>query len=290
MIDITHYISRSALRQLVAAALDEDLGQGDLTSDLLIPDDLIGSASVRTRSAGVVAGLGVAGLVFQLADERLQFEQHVAEGAACEPGQELATVRGPLRGLLRGERVALNFAQRLSGIATLTAQYVAAVRGTRARIVDTRKTTPGLRAMEKYAVRAGGGRNHRRDLGDAVMIKDNHLAALARRGIGLVQAVAELRDQLPHTVTIEIEVDRLDQIAEVLEAGANTILLDNMTPAQLRAAVEQIDGRAQTEASGGVSLHSVAAIAASGVDIISVGALTHSAPALDIGLDMATED
>ena len=286
MLDITHYLSHTALNALVAAALDEDLGRGDLTSDLLVPDGLQAQAVFRSRSTGVVAGLNLAGIVFQLVDQRVVFEQLVPEGAACEPGQDLAVAHGSARSLLRGERVALNFAQRLSGIATLTAQYVAAARGTRARIVDTRKTTPGLRALEKYAVRAGGGRNHRRDLSDAVMIKDNHLVVIAARGLSLAAAVAEMREQLPHTVTIEIEVDRLDQIALALEAGANTILLDNMTPAQLREAVALIDGRALVEASGGVNLQTVAAIAATGVDIISVGALTHSAPALDIGLDM----
>lgn len=286
MIDITHYISRAELARLVGSALDEDLGRGDLTSDLLIPQNLQATAVFRTRSAGIVAGLNVAGLAFQLCDEQITFEQLVEEGVAVEPGQNLAVVRGSARSLLRGERVALNFAQRLSGIASLTAQYVAAVRGGNARIVDTRKTTPGLRALEKYAVRAGGGRNHRRDLGDAVMIKDNHLVAIAKRGISLPQAVAAMRAELPHTTKIEIEVDRLDQIALALEAGADIILLDNMSPTQLREAVKLIDGRALVEASGGINLQTVAAIASSGVDIISVGALTHSAPALDIGLDM----
>lgn len=286
MLDITRYISTSELHRLVTAALDEDLGRGDITSDLLVPHDLFAAAVIRTRQVGVVAGLNLAGMAFLIADERVTFEPLVEEGTVTEPGQDVAVVRGPARSLLRGERVALNFAQRMSGIATLTAQYVAAVRGTKARIVDTRKTTPGLRALEKYAVRVGGGRNHRRDLGDAVMIKDNHLVAIAKRGMTLPQAVAQMRAELPHTVKIEIEVDRLDQIALALEAGAEIILLDNMLPTQLRKAIELIDGRALTEASGGVNLDTVAAIAASGVDIISVGALTHSAAALDLGLDM----
>lgn len=284
--DITHYISATALHTLLTAALDEDLGRGDLTADLLIAHDLQATAVLRSRSAGVVAGLTLAGFVFQLADERISFQQQAAEGAAVEAGQEIALIRGAARNILRGERVALNFVQRLSGIATLTAQYVAAVRGTKARIVDTRKTTPGLRALEKYAVAAGGGRNHRRDLSDAVMIKDNHLVAIAKSGRTLPEAVAAMRELLPHTVKIEIEVDRLDQIALALEARAEIILLDNMTPSQLREAVALIDGQAICEASGGVNLHTVAAIAAAGVDVISVGALTHSAPALDIGLDM----
>jgi nicotinate-nucleotide pyrophosphorylase (carboxylating) len=182
--------------------------------------------------------------------------------------------------------VALNFVQRLSGIATLTSRYVDAVRGTRARITDTRKTTPGLRALEKYAVRAGGGFNHRRDLSDAMMIKDNHLAVIAARGLSLTEAVTVARESMAHVLKIEIEVDRLDQIAEALAAGADIILLDNMCPADLAEAVTMINGRAITEASGGVSLGNVSEIAATGVDLISVGALTHSAPSLDIGLDV----
>ena len=284
--DITHYIAPTALHALIAAALEEDLGRGDITSDLLIPDELQATAVLRSRSVGVAAGLGIAGTAFSLVDNKLQFVQHLAEGAAVETGQELAMVRGSARSILRGERVALNFAQRLSGIATLTAQYVAAVRGTKARIVDTRKTTPGLRALEKYAVAAGGGRNHRRDLSDAVMIKDNHLVAIAKSGQTLTEAVAAMRERLPHTSKIEIEVDQLDQIALALEAHADIILLDNMTPPQLRDAVALVGGQALCEASGGVNLHTVAAIAATGVAIISVGALTHSAPALDLGLDM----
>lgn len=284
--DLDHYLTPFALRRLVEQALDEDLGRGDVTSDLLVPADLQAVAVFRTRSAGVVAGLPVAALACMVVDPALRFTAHVADGTSIEPGQNLATVAGSARSLLRAERVALNFAQRLSGIASLTARYVAAVHGTRARIIDTRKTTPGLRALEKYAVRAGGGRNHRRDLSDAVMVKDNHLVAIAARGVSLAAALAEAREHLPHTIKIEVEVDRIDQIPAVLEAGADIILLDNMGSEQLREAVRLIGGRAITEASGGVNLQTVSAIAAAGVDLISVGALTHSAPALDIGLDM----
>lgn len=288
-VDLSHYLTAAELHQLVSRAIDEDLGRGDLTSDTLVPPDLRATASLCARDAGVIAGLDIAALVFTIVDPTTTFEPLVRDGATVEPGQPIAHVHGAARSLLRAERVALNFVQRLSGCASLTARYIAAVRGTRARIVDTRKTTPGLRALEKYAVRMGGGRNHRRDLGDAVLIKDNHLVALAARGVTLAEALAEARDALPHTVTIEVEVDRLDQIAAALDAWVDCILLDNMSPAQLRQAVRLIDGRALTEASGGINLATIAEIAATGVDLISIGALTHSAAALDIGLDFGWE-
>ena len=282
---LSDYITEQRLRRLVEMALEEDLGRGDVTSDLLVPPQVAARAVLRSRSEGVIAGLDVAALVFAIVDSRVDFLASIKDGDGVADGQELAEISGAARSLLRAERVALNFLQRLSGIATLTSRYVEIVRGTRSRIVDTRKTTPGLRPLEKYAVRAGGGFNHRRDLSDAVMIKDNHLSAIAARGLSLVDAVKLLRGSLPHTLKIEIEVDRLDQIPDALAAGADIILLDNMTTADLKSAVAMIDGRALTEASGGVSMSSVAGIAASGVDVISVGALTHSAPALDIGLD-----
>lgn len=288
-IDITHYLPATMLRRMVEQALDEDLGRGDITSDLLVPAELLAHAVIRARSAGIIAGLEVSRLVFELVDATTRFVPLVRDGEPVAAGQDLATVTGSAHSLLRAERVALNFVQRLSGVATLTSQYVAAVKGTSARIVDTRKTTPGLRPLEKYAVRAGGGHNHRRDLSDALMIKDNHMSALAARGLSLAEALAQARETLPHTIKIEVEVDRLDQIPAVLEARADIILLDNMDADQLRAAVGMIAGRAVTEASGGVNLKTVAAIAATGVDLISVGALTHSAPALDIALDFAWE-
>lgn len=283
---LSDFITESALRRLVERALEEDLGRGDVTSDLLIPPNVEARAVLRSRVNGVVAGLDIAGLVFELVDVEAQFEALARDGSLVGRDQDLAVVSGAARSLLRAERVALNFLQRLSGIATLTFHYVEAVHGTRARIVDTRKTTPGLRAIEKYAVRAGGGFNHRRDLSDAMMIKDNHLAVIAARGLSLREAVASARESLAHTLKVEIEVDRLDQIAEAIAAGADIILLDNMSPADLGKAVTMIDGRAITEASGGVSLETVSEIAATGVDVISVGALTHSAPSLDIGLDV----
>lgn len=283
---VSDFIAESALRRLVEQALEEDLGRGDVTTDLLIPPNIEARALLRSRVEGVIAGLEVAKLVFQLVDARVQFDPLAGDGIFVTRDQDLAVISGAARSLLRAERVALNFLQRLSGIATLTSQYVEAVRGTRARIVDTRKTTPGLRAIEKYSVRVGGGFNHRRDLSDAMLIKDNHLAVIAARGLSLSAAVARARESLSHTLKIEIEVDRLDQIAEAIAAGADIILLDNMSPEDLRKAVRAIDGRAITEASGGVNLASVSELASSGVDLISVGALTHSAPALDIGLDV----
>ncbi len=285
-VDISHFAGPEIVRRLVGAALDEDLGRGDLTSDALVPPDVKLEAVLRTRGAGTIAGLPIAALVFELVDPAVRWQALVDDGAAVERGAQLALVGGAARSILRAERVALNFLQRLSGIASLTARYVALTRHTTARIVDTRKTTPGLRALERYAVRLGGGHNHRRDLSDAVMVKDNHLQAIAARGLTLAQAIRQARGAWPHTIKVEVEVDRLEQIEAALEAGADIILLDNMSPDELRRAVRLIDGRAIAEASGGVSLETVAAIADSGVDIISVGALTHSAPALDIGLDI----
>lgn len=286
---LSDYMTESGMRRLVERALEEDLGRGDITSDFLVPSDVAARAVLRSRSQGVIAGLDVAAMVFAVADAQVQFAALIGDGDAAAPGQELGVVSGPARSVLRGERVALNFLQRLSGIATLTSRYVEAVRGTRARIVDTRKTTPGLRSLEKYAVRAGGGFNHRRDLSDAMMIKDNHLAVIGALGLSLGEAIKQARESLPHTLKIEVEVDRLDQIPEALAAGADIILLDNMSIEDLRRAVAMIDGRAMSEASGGVNLGTVSEIAATGVYVISVGALTHSAPALDIGLDFEVE-
>lgn len=286
---LSDYMTESGLRRLVERALEEDLGRGDITSDLLVPCDTAARAVLRSRGQGVIAGLDVAAMVFASVDAQVQFGALITDGDAVGPGQELGVISGPARGVLRAERVALNFLQRLSGIATLTSRYVEAVRGTRARIIDTRKTTPGLRSLEKYAVRAGGGFNHRRDLSDAMMIKDNHLAVIEALGLSLSEAIKQARESLPHTLKIEIEVDRLDQISEALAAGADIVLLDNMSIEDLRRAVAMIDGRAMTEASGGVNLRTISEIAATGVDVISVGALTHSAPALDIGLDFEVE-
>lgn len=275
-----------AVEEAVRRALAEDLPWGDLTTEALIPPEWTARARLVARQAGVVAGLPVAERVFRALDPAVSFRARVAEGARVEPGEVLAEVEGRARALLAGERTALNFLQRLSGIATLTARFVEAVGGTGVRIVDTRKTAPGLRALEKYAVRVGGGHNHRHGLSDGVLIKDNHLALLRRAGISLGEAVRRARARVPHTVRVEVEVETLEELEEALQAGADLILLDNMPPDLLREAVRRARGRAVLEASGGIRLETVRAAAEAGVDLISVGALTHSAPALDISLEM----
>jgi nicotinate-nucleotide pyrophosphorylase (carboxylating) len=274
------------LDRLVSAALDEDAPWGDLTSETLIPVDAVADAALVAREPGVLSGSDAFRAAFRLVDPAIDVEFLVHDGERFEAGQTLATVRGTARGVLTAERVGLNLLQRMSGIATLTAEYVAAVAGTRARIVDTRKTTPGLRSLERRAVRDGGGRNHRRSLSDAVMAKDNHLAVLTAGGLDLATALRGARERLGHTVHLEVEVDRLDQLDAVLDGGADTIMLDNFSLDELAAGVERIAGRAIVEASGGVTLDTVAAIAATGVDVISVGALTHSVRSLDLGLDL----
>jgi nicotinate-nucleotide pyrophosphorylase (carboxylating) len=277
------------IERVVLMALDEDAPWGDLTGETLIPADATATAELVAREPGVLSGARVLDAAFRLVDPRIAVEVLAADGDRFAAGDVLARVHGPARGILRAERVALNLVQRMSGVATLTARYVEAVEGTGARIVDTRKTTPGLRSLERQAVRDGGGRNHRRSLSDAVMAKDNHLAVLTAGGADLATALRAARERMPHTAHLEVEVDRLDQIAPVLAGGADTVMLDNFTVDELRAGVELIAGRAIVEASGGVSLDTVAAIAASGVDVISVGALTHSARALDLGLDVVIE-
>ncbi|MDR6571745.1 nicotinate-nucleotide pyrophosphorylase (carboxylating) [Curtobacterium sp. 320] len=275
-----------ALRRVIDTALEEDAPWGDVTSETLIPADATATATLAAREPGVLSGGDVFVTVMHAVDPTIDAVLHVPDGSRFTAGDVLATVSGPARSVLRAERVALNLAQRMSGIATATATYVAAVAGTRARIVDTRKTTPGLRALERYAVRCGGGHNHRTSLSDAVLAKDNHLAVLLAGGIGIGDAIAAARERLGHTVHLEVEVDRIDQIEPVVAAGVDTIMLDNFTTDQLEAGIQVVAGRALVEASGGVSLDTVAAIAATGVDVISVGALTHSARALDLGLDV----
>ncbi|REJ07663.1 carboxylating nicotinate-nucleotide diphosphorylase [Microbacterium bovistercoris] len=279
-------ITPATLTRVVSAALEEDAPWGDLTSTSLIPADAAAVADLVAREPGVLAGGAVFATAFALTDPDITVDLHVADGDRFEAGDVLATVTGPARGILTAERVALNFTQRLSGIATLTAAYVDEIAGTEARIADTRKTTPGLRAFERHAVVSGGGHNHRYSLSDAVMAKDNHLALLTRDGGDLAAGLRAARERLPHTAHVVVEVDRIDQIVAVIDGGADTILLDNFTPEQLREAVALIDGRAVAEASGGVNLDTVRAIAQSGVQVISVGALTHSARALDLGLDV----
>jgi len=276
----------ATLTRVVGAALEEDAPWGDLTSTTLLPSDATATADLVARESGVFSGGEVFAAAFALTDASITVDQHVGDGDHFVPGDVLASVSGSARGILTAERVALNFVQRMSGIATLTAAYVAAVDGTPARIVDTRKTTPGLRAFERHAVLSGGGRNHRYSLSDAVMAKDNHLAVIARSGVDLATALRDALSRLPHTAHVVVEVDRLDQIPAVLDGGAHTVLLDNFSLEDLRAGVALIGGRATAEASGGVTLDTVADIARTGVDVISVGALTHSARALDLGLDV----
>lgn len=275
--------------RIVGAALDEDAPWGDLTSETLIPADAVATAELVAREPGVLSGVDVFAAAFRLVDPRIAVEALARDGEPFEAGAVLVRVEGPARGILRAERIGLNLVQRMSGIATLTAAYVVAAAGTRARIVDTRKTTPGLRSLERQAVRDGGGRNHRRSLSDAVMAKDNHLAVLTAGGQDLATALRAARERMPHTTHLEVEVDRLDQVEAVLAGGADTVMLDNFGVDDLRRGVELIAGRAVVEASGGVNLDTVAAIAATGVDVISVGALTHSVRSLDLGLDVVVE-
>ncbi|OII36606.1 nicotinate-nucleotide diphosphorylase (carboxylating) [Curtobacterium sp. MMLR14_014] len=275
-----------ALRRVIETALEEDAPWGDVTSETLIPAEATATATLGAREPGVLSGGAVFVAVMHAVDPAIHAVVHVADGTRFVAGDVLATVTGSARAVLRAERVALNLVQRMSGIATTTAAHVAAAAGTSARIVDTRKTTPGLRALERYAVRCGGGHNHRTSLSDAVLAKDNHLAVLLAGGIGIGEAIAQARQRLGHTVHVEVEVDRIDQIEPVVAAGVDTIMLDNFTPDELVTGVGIVAGRALVEASGGVSLDTVAAIAATGVDVISVGALTHSARALDLGLDI----
>ena len=273
------------IQRAVQLALAEDVGSGDVTTLATVPESATAVATMRTREPIVVAGLPLAEATFLELSKKLVIEHDVQEGQRVEANQTLMTIKGPARALLTGERVALNFVQRLSGIATLTAQFVEAVKGTNAHILDTRKTTPGLRALEKYAVACGGGQNHRMGLFDMVLIKDNHLAALnGEKNGAIATAIKRARAKYPN-LKIEIEADTLEQVELALAADADLILLDNMTPPQLRSAADKCRGRAKTEASGGVNLSTVRAIAESGVDYISVGALTHSARAVDIGLD-----
>ncbi len=275
------------IEPIVRAALLEDLGRaGDLTTDAIVPGGLAATASLRARQSGVVAGLDLAALAFCLIDERIEIDRRRHDGDAVAPGDDVAVIRGPARAILTAERTALNFLGRLSGIASATASIVASVAGQHARIVCTRKTTPGLRAVEKYAVRAGGGANHRFGLDDAVLIKDNHIAIAG----SVTTAIERARAGVGHLVKIEVEVDTLAQLEEALTVGVDAVLLDNMTVEQLRRAVDIVAGRAVTEASGRVTPETAPAVAATGVDLISIGWLTHSAPVLDIGLDFRLGD
>ena len=275
-------LPRALVEAAVAAALAEDLGlAGDITSEATIPAGARASGVIATRKAGVVAGMQLVEAAFKALDAETSVEVLIADGGQLKPGDVIARVSGNARALLGAERVALNFLGHLSGIATLTRAYVDKIRGTRARIIDTRKTTPGLRAFEKHAVRAGGALNHRFGLYDAILIKDNHIAAAG----SIAKAMTGIRSRAGHMVKIEVEVTTLAELDEALAQKPDAVLLDNMPVPMLKAAVDKVAGRTVTEASGGVTLDTVRQIAETGVDLISVGALTHSAPSLDVGLD-----
>jgi nicotinate-nucleotide pyrophosphorylase (carboxylating) len=279
-------LPRLIIEPLVRNALLEDLGlAGDITSAAVIPADHRSVVVMAAREPGVIAGLDAAELAFQLVEPAIVMKRHVQDGATVAPGDIIATIEGPSRSLLTAERTALNFLGHLSGIASVTAKIVAAITGTKASVACTRKTTPGLRALEKYAVRAGGGMNHRFALYDAVLIKDNHVAVAG----SVREAIRRARQGVGHLVKIEVEVDTLIQLHEAMEEGVDAVLLDNMIPEQLREAVEIVAGRAITEASGRINPQTAAAIAATGVDLISIGWITHSAPVLDIGLDFESQ-
>ena len=277
-------LPRSAIDS-VSAALHEDLGRaGDITTDSTVPVDAVATVQLVSREPGVIAGLPLAQMAWQLLDPSVKVDVHLPDSSRVVPGDIIATVHGPARALLTGERVALNFLGQLSGVATGTATIADAIAHTRARVADTRKTVPGLRALQKYAVACGGGSNHRFGLDDAVLIKDNHIAVAG----GLRAAVEGARANVGHLVKIEVEVDNLEMLAELLEIGADVVLLDNMTPDELREAVKMVDGQMITEASGRITPEVAVPIAEAGVDLISVGWLTHSVSVLDIGLDHVT--
>ncbi|GAA2082082.1 carboxylating nicotinate-nucleotide diphosphorylase [Aeromicrobium halocynthiae] len=276
-------LSRAEIRRVVEAAMAEDAPFGDVTVAALVPADAVAVAHLVAREAGVLAGAEVFEVAMTSVDPTVVVTLHAVDGDTFQPGDRLASVEGPARAVLQAERVALNLVARMSAVATLTARYVAEVAGTGARVVDTRKTTPGLRALERHAVRCGGGHNHRFSLSDAVMAKDNHLALLD----DVTSALREAAERLPHTTHIEVEVDRLDQVEPVLASGVvGTIMLDNFSLGDLRTGVEQVAGRATIEASGGITLETIGDVARTGVDVISVGALTHGVPAIDLGLDV----
>jgi nicotinate-nucleotide pyrophosphorylase (carboxylating) len=275
---------RLIIEPVVRAALLEDLGRaGDITTDAVVPAEATVEAVIAARQRGVLAGLDAALLAFELVDPALRIERRLADGARISRGETVARISGRARGVLSAERTALNLLSRMSGVATATRALADAIAGYKAKIVCTRKTTPGLRALEKHAVRLGGGANHRFGLDDAMLIKDNHIALAG----GVREALERARRHAGHLVKIELEVDTLDQLAEALEVGVDAVLLDNMNPETLRRAVAMVDGRAVTEASGRITLETAPAVAASGVDLISCGWITHSAPILDLGLDIA---
>ena len=274
------------VHQLIDAALTEDQVFSDPTTLSLVPPEIMGVGMIRAKARGILAGSDVALAVFQRVDPNLDTEGLLSDGAELSPGTDIARVAGPAGSILRAERIALNFLQRMSGIASDTNSYVQAVQGLNARIVDTRKTAPGHRYLDKYAVRMGGGHNHRLNLADGILVKDNHIQALRSRELGLGGVIQLALSRASHTIKVEVEVETLEQVREAVAAGAHIIMLDNMPVDTMRQAMEIVAGRAVVEASGGIDLETVRAVAETGVDLISVGALTHSAKALDISLDL----
>ena len=272
--------------QLIDAAIAEDQTFNDPTSQVLIPAEIIGVGMLRAKASGILAGMDVAGAVFHRVDQDLAVQALLAEGAVLAPGSEIGTVTGSAGSILRAERIALNFLQRMSGIASDTNTYVRAVAGSGARIVDTRKTAPGHRYLDKYAVRMGGGHNHRMNLADGILIKDNHIEALRSQEVGLKEVIQRALAGASHTIKVEVEVETLEGVREAVDAGAHIIMLDNMAVDTMREAMQIVKGRAVVEASGGIDLETVRAVAETGVDLISIGGLTHSTRALDISLDL----
>jgi nicotinate-nucleotide pyrophosphorylase (carboxylating) len=282
-------LSKPQIEEIVERALAEDLGKGDVTTGALIPSDQQGTGSIVAKKEGILAGTGAALQVFHRVDSELKVEILLEDGARVQPGSKVATVSGSVAGILKAERVALNFLQRLSGIASETNRYVAKVEGLPVRIMDTRKTTPGLRSLEKYAVRVGGGGSHRMNLSDGILIKDNHLVALRSQGLNIKKIIAKARQNAPQRLPVEVEVGTASEALEAVEAGADIVMLDNMNLENMRKAVKSIRGRALIEASGGITLDNVRAVAETGVDFISIGALTHSTRALDISLELEAQ-
>jgi nicotinate-nucleotide pyrophosphorylase (carboxylating) len=277
------------IEEIIDRALAEDLVKGDVTTDALIPADRRGTGLIVAKKEGILAGINIAKQVFHRVDPELKVEVLLEDGAGVKPGSKVANVSGSIASILAAERVALNFLQRLSGIASETKRYVEAVKGLPVRIMDTRKTTPGLRSLEKHAVKVGGGENHRMNLGDGILIKDNHLAALRSQGLNIKQIVARARQNSPQRLPVEVEVATASEALEAAEAEADIVMLDNMSLEDMRKAVKSIHGRALIEASGGITLDNVRAVAETGVDFISIGALTHSVTALDISLELEAQ-
>jgi nicotinate-nucleotide pyrophosphorylase (carboxylating) len=281
--------SKPQIEEIVERALAEDLGKGDVTTGALIPGDQQGTGFIVAKEEGILAGTEAARQVFHRVDPGLKVDILLEDGAGVKPGSKAAKVSGSIASILKAERVALNFLQRLSGIASETNRYVAKVEGLPVRIMDTRKTTPGLRSLEKYAVRVGGGKNHRLNLGDGILIKDNHLVALGSQGLNIKEIIARARQNAPQRLQVEVEVRTISEALEAVKAGANIVMLDNMNLEDMRKAVESIQGSALIEASGGITLDNVRAVAETGVDFISIGALTHSTRALDISLELEAQ-